>query len=196
MRAGGGGRERLRAEVGVKQGIALLALGLAALAGCAREVEAPSVAEYEEARAELAQRAKSGPDRAASAAPRDEQGSDAGYGTPTYSYDPTGKRDPFRSYVLEQKEQQQAKRGPLEQFELGQLKLTAVIWKAEKPRALVLDPSGRGYIIGAGTRIGKNSGEVLSIGESVVVVKETYVDHRGKSTVKNVEMRIQHSQGG
>lgn len=179
----------------MKQGIALLALGLAALAGCAREVEAPTVSDYEEERAALAERAKGGSAPGAPQAAGEAQGSEIARSEATDRYDPAGKRDPFRSYVLEKK-QDKAKRGPLEQFDLGQLEVTAVIWEAEKPRALVLDPSGRGYIVATGTRIGKNSGQVVSIDDSMVVVRETYVDHRGEPTTKNVEMRIRHSQGG
>lgn len=179
----------------MKQGIALLALGLAALAGCAREVEAPTVADYEKERAALAERAKAGPAPSASPAAGGAEGSGIARSEATYRYDPTGKRDPFRSYVLEEKKEE-AKRGPLEQFDLGQLEVTAVVFDAEKPRALVLDPSGRGYIVAKGTRIGKNSGEIVSIDDSMVVVQETYVDHRGEPTTKDVEMRIRHSQGG
>jgi Tfp pilus assembly protein PilP len=86
--------------------------------------------------------------------------------------------------------------GPLEQFELEQLNVTAVIWSTEKPRALVEDPSGRSYVVHEGTRIGKNDGLVIHIGDNLVLVKETYVDFAGAQTTKDVELRIRRSQGG
>lgn len=87
-------------------------------------------------------------------------------------------------------------RGPLEQFDVSQLSLVAVIWDVGTARALVQDPSGMSFIIAEGTRVGKNAGRVLRIGDSAVVVKETYVDYRGKETTRDVEMRIRTSEGG
>lgn len=87
-------------------------------------------------------------------------------------------------------------RGPLEQFDVSQLSLVAVIWDVGTARALVQDPSGMSFIIAEGTRVGKNAGRVLRIGDSAVVVKETYVDYRGKETTRDVEMRIRKSEGG
>ena len=52
------------------------------------------------------------------------------------------------------------------------------------------------FIIAEGTKVGKNAGRVLRIGDNAVVVKETYVDYRGKETTRDVEMRIRMSEGG
>jgi Tfp pilus assembly protein PilP len=87
-------------------------------------------------------------------------------------------------------------RGPLEKFDLGQLDLVAVVWRTDNAKALVMDPSGQSYIVGNGTRIGKNEGQVISIGDNAMVVKETYVDHLGNKSTKDIEMRIRRSQGG
>lgn len=115
-----------------------------------------------------------------------------------YVYDPTGKRDPFRSYRFEQESSSGLEEvaGPLESFELEQLSLVAVVWETPRPRALVADPSGRSYIVEEGTRVGKNEGRVIHIGDNLVLVKETYEDFAGERTTKDVEMRIRGSQGG
>jgi type IV pilus assembly protein PilP len=114
-----------------------------------------------------------------------------------YSYDSTGKRDPFRSFVLEHaRELANAERGPLEQFDLAQLSVAAVVWGTPRPRALVLDPSGRGYVVQEGTAIGKNEGRVIRIEDSQVLVRETYVDYLGEATSKEIEMRVRETQGG
>jgi type IV pilus assembly protein PilP len=116
-----------------------------------------------------------------------------------YEYDPTGKRDPFRSFVDEQKLQKaKHERGPLEQFDLNQLTVVAVVWGTERPRALVEDPSGRGYVVQVGTPIGKNDGMVLRIDDNTVLVRETYVDYLGAQTMKEIEMRTRPTmtQGG
>jgi len=113
-----------------------------------------------------------------------------------YHYDPTGKPDPFRSFVQLQEELDEGVTTPLERFDLSQLQVTAIIWSSERPRALIRDPAGKGYIVSAGTPIGKNKGRIVSIEDNLVLVKETYVDFRDRATTKEVEMRLYESQGG
>lgn len=113
-----------------------------------------------------------------------------------YRYDPTGKPDPFRSFVKLQEDLEDGVTTPLERFDLTQLMVTAIIWGSDRPRALIRDPAGKGYIISAGTPIGKNKGRVVSIEDNLVRVKETYVDFRDRATTKEVEMRLYESQGG
>lgn len=115
-----------------------------------------------------------------------------------YFYDPTDKRDPFRSFQFDDEgKQDEAKTfGPLSDFELGQLELSAVIWDHNNPRALILDPGGRSYIVREGSQIGKNNGQVIHIDDNLVLVKETYENFAGERTTKDVELRIRLSQGG
>lgn len=113
-----------------------------------------------------------------------------------YAYDPTGRRDPFRSFRFVDEEVPNPGFGPLGDYELGQLSIVAVVWDTGRPRALISDPSGRGFIIHEGSQIGKNSGRVIHIGDNLVLVKETYVDYEGNQSTKDVELRIRSSQGG
>jgi len=127
---------------------------------------------------------------------------DSGYAAATgdYFYDPRGKRDPFRSFrfmdVNDGDEGDREAFGPLVDFELAQLELSAVIWDATNPRALILDPGGRSYIVREGSPIGKNRGQISHIGDNLVLVKETYENFAGEKTTKDVELRIRLSQGG
>lgn len=116
-----------------------------------------------------------------------------------YRYDPTGKPDPFRSYVkvfLSHQQDRKSPATPLESFDLSQLRVTAVIWGSDRPRALINDPSGKGYIISVGTPVGKNNGRVIRIDDNLVLVKETYVDFRGQASTKDIKMRLHPRQGG
>ena len=113
-----------------------------------------------------------------------------------YRYDPTGKPDPFRSFVLRTDELDEGVTTPLERFDLSQLEVTAIIWKSERPRALIRDPAGKAYIVSEGTPIGKNKGRIVSIVDNAVLVKETYVDFRDRATTKEVELRLYENQGG
>ena len=115
-----------------------------------------------------------------------------------YTYDATGKRDPFRNFKWERPDRLQLAEvtTPLQQYDVGQLTLVAVVWKTGNARALIQDPSGESYIIGEGARIGKNSGFVKLVQDGLVVVTETYVDYLGQETTKDVEMRMRRNEGG
>ena len=108
-----------------------------------------------------------------------------------YHYDPTNKIDPFKSYVRREVtlDSDEAS-SPLERFDLSQLTLMGIIWGVDEPRALLRDPNGRGYIVKAGTPIGKNKGRILRIEDNKVVVKETYLDHLERATTKEVELEL------
>jgi len=175
--------------------------------GCGPDGTQVSVSQYETQRQEaMARLAKAHggapqPKAAAQEAPGQPAENAFGSGDKGFTYVSAGKRDPFRSFILEQQASRNLRhdRGPLEQFELAQLALHAVVWDTPRPRALVTDPSGRGYIVAEGTPIGKNEGHVTKITDNLMVVRETYVDYLGERTEKDIEMRVrqsQQSQGG
>jgi Tfp pilus assembly protein PilP len=197
--------------------IAVIASSIAlfALVGCEEESTQPTNAEFQEERAALnarvaARNAKKASGKAAAAtpaaspsqvaavpkgAPADDTFVGSGRGL---VYDRVNLRDPFRSFEWERKEIASLDMlgGPLEQFDVSQLSLVAVVWKTGSARALVEDPGGQSYIIGEGTRIGKNDGTVTEIDDNLVVVNETYEDYLGNVTKKDIEMRIRRSEGG
>jgi type IV pilus assembly protein PilP len=188
----------------------LLGLGLALVlmtTGCAEDeiTTAPTAADFEKDRAALASRkpakakaAREAANLAQATAVASAEAGEAEYAAAgqDYFYDPRNKRDPFRSYRFVGDSDAERNFGPLGDFELGQLELSAVIWDATNPRALILDPGGRSYIVREGSQIGKNSGQVIHIGDNLVLVKETYENFAGERTTKDVELRIRLSQGG
>jgi Tfp pilus assembly protein PilP len=114
-----------------------------------------------------------------------------------FTYDPTGLRDPFRSFEWERDKLAETEvRGPLEEFDVSQLSVVGVVWNVGNARALILDPSGQGFIVSEGARVGKNEGRIIKIDDSVVIVKETYVDLMGQESTKDIELRIRRSEGG
>ncbi len=133
------------------------------------------------------------------AKPRKQESGGFGAVNLAYRYDSNGKRDPFRSFEWERRGAEALDdelRGPLEKFDLAQLDLVAVVWESNRAKALVEDPSGESYIVGFGTRMGKNEGTVTEIQDSAVVVRETYVDNVGQKSTKDIEMRLRGSEGG
>jgi len=201
--------EKRGAHMGIRATI-LLCLGMVVVmgtTGCGEEPisTAPTAADFEKDRVALANRkpAKARASAAAAAAATEaaivaSDADETGYaaGGQDYFYDPRNKRDPCRSFRFVGNEGPEKTFGPLGDFELGQLELSAVIWDATNPRALILDPGGRSYIVREGSQIGKNSGQVIHIGDNLVLVKETYENFAGERTTKDVELRIRLSQGG
>jgi type IV pilus assembly protein PilP len=116
----------------------------------------------------------------------------------TYTYNPTGKPNPFKPLIVERPEVPPKKGAevgsesgtPLEKMELNQLKLVAIIWNTQHPKAMVEDGTGRGYIIANGTSIGKNKGEVTQITSAGVVVREKYETSLGKFSAREVTLKL------
>lgn len=179
---------------------------LAVLVGCSEPpATGPTTQDFAKERDALAARVKKKqgqPQPSASATPAAEAAAEKEGGFAAldddYRYDARHRRDPFRSWRYQDPAQtaSSAVRGPLEQFELGQLAVAAIVWDTKRPRALVEDPSGQSYVVREGSRVGKNQGTVIHIGDNLVLVKETYVDFAGEQTTKDVELRIRRSQGG
>jgi len=179
-----------------------LSLVLVAAIGCEEAATGPTTAEFNQEREALKQRAAQKVERAkaptqVAQAPAAPTGNLGGVDL-EFVYDAAGKRDPFRSFLMDKSESllDRAVRGPLEQFDLAQLSLEAVVWQTGNPRALIADPSGETYIVAEGARIGKNEGYVIEIEDSLVRVKETYVDYLGRETTKDIELRMRRNEGG
>ncbi|MEE3330575.1 MAG: pilus assembly protein PilP [Myxococcota bacterium] len=183
---------------------AIAALALLFFVGCGEEqVTGPTGAELEAERARVAaQIKKGGSDRRATQDPKAapmvdglEENSFASVNE-DYTYDDKGRRDPFKPFRVEGTVAANRSGGPLEQFELEQLNVIALVWRGDEARALVADPSATTYTIRVGSRMGKNDGRVIHIGDNIVLVKETYVDYAGEESTKDVELRIRRSHGG
>jgi Tfp pilus assembly protein PilP len=115
----------------------------------------------------------------------------------TFRYDPTGKRDPFEPFDFSAKPKNPKAGTPLEQYDLGQLRLTAVLAdQVRGPTGIIEDQVGKGFNVKIGTRIGINSGVIVSIEKDRIKVLETEKDLTGKETQRIVEMKIQSEPGG
>jgi type IV pilus assembly protein PilP len=77
-------------------------------------------------------------------------------------------RDPFRSFLVQQqpanREALNQRKVELAQYSIDELKLIAIVQGADKPRAMFLDPSGKGTVVYKGTFICRP--EIVHIGGS------------------------------
>jgi type IV pilus assembly protein PilP len=109
----------------------------------------------------------------------------------SYTYNPFGKRDPFRSFMMDRSEKQDQSEDPLLNYDLAKFSLTGIIWGVANPKAIVRDGGGRGHIISRGTRIGRNRGRVTRILKSEVVIAEEFRDPLGKLLVSEYRMKLE-----
>jgi Tfp pilus assembly protein PilP len=112
-----------------------------------------------------------------------------------YSYDPTNKVDPFKSFItireeLEEKEASEKPRTYLETLDLSQLTISAIILAGAEHWALVRDSKGDGHVIKVGTPIGRRGGRVTEILEDKVVVQESFRDIRGREQTRDRILKL------
>lgn len=107
-----------------------------------------------------------------------------------YLYDPTGKTDPFASFIAKrEKIEKKQKRKPqtyLETLDLSQLNLSVIIVSPKGKWAMVRDSKGLGHVIKEGTGIGTNGGVVHEIRAGEVIIREEYEDFRGQVQHKDI----------
>lgn len=113
----------------------------------------------------------------------------------SFSYDPTNKPDPFKSFItvreeLEEKEEREKPKTYLETLDISQLVISAIVLTDSENWALVRDSKGDGHVIKVGTPIGRSGGRVTEIHEDKVVVKESYKDFRGREIVRERLMKL------
>ncbi|MBA4394431.1 MAG: hypothetical protein C0407_12840 [Desulfobacca sp.] len=117
-------------------------------------------------------------------------------GPPTASYDPRGKPDPFlpAEVFLESKGYKRTRVLPLEQFELSDYELVGIVIGSGLKKAMIQDPSGKGYLVQIGTAIGKRGGKIIRIADREVVVEELFQDFLGRKSVRQVSLKLPQPQ--
>jgi type IV pilus assembly protein PilP len=113
-----------------------------------------------------------------------------------WKYDPTGKPDPFKSFILATAAQEEIapkvvrrqltplQKMPLSEIEAG---LKAIIWGQLGNKALVEDATGKGYVVQEGTYVGQHDGIVKKIYEDRIIVEE-YRRDTGKDRLEPNEV--------
>ena len=98
-----------------------------------------------------------------------------------YEYEPTGRREPFKSLIAEEDidvaevivtPDPELLKTPLQKADLNQLKIIGIILGSLGDYARILSPDGKSYTVNVGTLIGMHEGEVISITDNTVVVRE------------------------
>lgn len=109
----------------------------------------------------------------------------------------TGKKDPFKPYIVEPPApaKSKASRGPrasalpIQSFDVNKFKLVGIIAGLKENRALIVDPYRKGYVVKTGMLLGNNNGRITRITGDAVEVLEQFRDDSGiirKRTVRLV----------
>ena len=107
-----------------------------------------------------------------------------------FIYVSEGRRDPFmplsrikKPLVKVVDEEPQT---PLQSYDVAQYKLIGVIVGMGDPKAMVVAPDGKSYVLAKGIKIGKNNGVIIDITSESVSIKETYYDFSG-NVIENIQ---------
>jgi type IV pilus assembly protein PilP len=111
---------------------------------------------------------------------------------PVFSYNPTGKPDPFKPFIqlMPDKLRKSAFLTPLQKYDISQLKLVAIITLPEGSVALVEDQQGKGYFLKKGTAIGRRDGKVKAIHKDRVIIEEAYSDILGQGKLNEISLYL------
>ncbi|SHI68991.1 Pilus assembly protein, PilP [Malonomonas rubra DSM 5091] len=85
---------------------------------------------------------------------------------PEFTYSPAGRRDPFAPLIQKMSKTAVAPKvnlGPLGKYELGQLRMMAMLVVQGTPRAMVKAPDGKSYTVKLGDLVGPHGGVVTKI---------------------------------
>ncbi len=115
-----------------------------------------------------------------------------------YEYNPIGKRDPFRSFLSDEAVTQTRALTPLQRYDIDQIRVVGVIWGISTPRAMVVTPDGKAFVVQKGTLIGRpeNWGKVSRITQDEVVVSQEYRDFEGKAVSQEVSIKMPRENQG
>ena len=115
-----------------------------------------------------------------------------------YAYDPTGTRDPFKNpfgTLTEIPIDSAIPLTPLQKVSLDQLRVIGVIIGKGEPKAMVIAPDNKSFVLKRGTKIGRNNGSVSSITTDAILIEEQYLDFSGVVKTKMQEIKLP-KQGG
>ncbi len=117
----------------------------------------------------------------------------------TNQYDFSTKKDPFKPFAVVKvqttAEGATGKRAakdalPIHNYDVSQFKLVGIVTDARGNRAMVVDPTGKAYVLKTGMTIGKGEGKVSKIATNMVEVIEEFHDENGKKRHETIKIPL------
>ena len=156
----------------------LIVIAIIALIGCDGKASSPNPT------IEKPKTAVSAPSPAAKEEPKAEK--------EVYVYEQKGRRDPFMSLVQISKEKPKRLSGkrPVENFDVDEIKLVAILWDTRQYYALITLPDNKSYTIRKGMTLGLYGGKVEDITKDKVLIREHVKDYRGQPKTKDTILKL------
>jgi type IV pilus assembly protein PilP len=79
---------------------------------------------------------------------------------------------------------------PIQSFEVAKFKLVGIIAGINQNRALLIDPTGKGYVVQEGMQIGTNDGRITRITASSVEVVESFKTDNGRVRKRKIVLTL------
>ena len=112
-----------------------------------------------------------------------------------YEYNPTGRRDPFAPIMeREGKKTKSGERPPLERYNIGEFKLSGIVWGGFGYSAMLEGPDGKGYFVRTGALLGPNRGVVKKITQNMMFIEEKYKTYTGETERKEIILEFRKKQ--
>ncbi|MBA4348817.1 MAG: hypothetical protein C0415_02370 [Thermodesulfovibrio sp.] len=113
-----------------------------------------------------------------------------------YEYSARGRKDPFSSLVM--KAETEKKKGliPLENYEVSEFKLIAILWDKTGHYAVITLPDGKSYTIRESVKLGLHGGKVYKITKDSVIIREDIRDYRGVLRPKDTQLKLRKGGEG
>lgn len=114
---------------------------------------------------------------------------------PANQFDFSKKKDPFKPFIAVKAEVVGPKKNdspklPLHSFDISQFRLIGVVADVKGNKAMVVDPSGKGYVLRVGMSIGKNEARITRIATTGIEAVEQFRDENGKIRKENIKIPL------
>ena len=106
------------------------------------------------------------------------------------------QKDPFKPFLAETKRSPVAKKNrfgqvlPILNYDVSQFKISGIIIGLKENSAMIVDPTGKPYVVKTGMDIGRNDGRITKIAPNFIDVFEQYRDENGKLIKKTVRLTL------
>jgi len=118
-------------------------------------------------------------------------------------FDFSTKKDPFKPFLMVKAVSASNKADnkkalidslPIHSFDVSQFRMIGIVTGAKENQAMVIDPSGKGYVLKVGMTIGKNEGRITAISAGGVDVLEQFRDDNGRVRRENIRITLPRKQ--
>lgn len=109
-----------------------------------------------------------------------------------YEYNSQGRRDPFAPLVAaaEVEKKKQKRSAAIENYEVSDFKLVAVLWTAGGYYAVITLPDGKSYTVREGSKLGLHSGTVYKVTKENIIIREQLRDYKNTLITKDTTLKL------